>query len=316
MLITSAGRRVGLLEAFRRGAGELGIDLEILACDMTPEWSAACRMADASFAVPPANDPDYADAVLEICREHAVTLLVPTIDTELLPLSRARPRFLEIGTDVATSAPELIEIARDKQSTADFLAANGIPTPKTASLSAVRDHAGEWRWPAILKPRHGSAGRSISVVRDAIDLPTVEQEPMIVQEQLFGDEWTVNLYFDHDSNLCATVPHLRVQVRAGEVEKGTTRRLPQLVAIAERMAQCLPEPRGVLCYQAIVAPDGIASVFEINARFGGGYPIADHAGAPFARWLLEQAAGLPTSAGDDWREGVTMLRYDAAVFVS
>ena len=56
-------------------------------------------------------------------------------------------------------------------------------------------------------------------------------------------------------------------------------------------------------------------VFEINARFGGGYPLAHRAGAPFSRWLLEEAAGRPGSAHNDWEEGVTMLRYDAAMFV-
>jgi hypothetical protein len=29
---------------------------------------------------------------------------------------------------------------------------------------------------------------------------------------------------------------------------------------------------------------------------------------------LQEAAGLPSAANNAWREGVTMLRYDAAVF--
>ena len=56
-------------------------------------------------------------------------------------------------------------------------------------------------------------------------------------------------------------------------------------------------------------------VFEINARFGGGFPLTHRAGARFTRWLLEEAAGLLSTAHNDWQEGVTMLRYDAAVFV-
>jgi carbamoyl-phosphate synthase large subunit len=55
-------------------------------------------------------------------------------------------------------------------------------------------------------------------------------------------------------------------------------------------------------------------VFEINARFGGGYPLAHHAGATFARWLLEEAVGLEPTCHNDWRDGVRMLRYDAALF--
>jgi carbamoyl-phosphate synthase large subunit len=43
--------------------------------------------------------------------------------------------------------------------------------------------------------------------------------------------------------------------------------------------------------------------------------LAHHAGATFAKWLLEEASGRPSSAHDNWREGVVMLRYDAAVFL-
>lgn len=315
MLVTSAGRRVALLEAFRRGADELGVELVLLACDLDPELSAACHVADAAFGVPPATADNYVDSIAELCRDHHVQLIVPTIDTELAPLANAHERLAALGALVAASAPAVIDIARDKLKTAQFLASQDIPTPRTATLDEVRKDPESWTWPVLLKPRSGSAGRSVSVVRTAADLPRVEDEPMIVQTLLCGEEWTVNLYIDNAGRVRAVVPHRRIKVRAGEVEKGVTRRAPRLIEIGERIAASLPGARGVLCYQAIVAPDGSASVFEINARFGGGYPLADHAGAAFARWLIEARLGMPSSAGNDWAEHVVMLRYDAAVFV-
>jgi carbamoyl-phosphate synthase large subunit len=68
-----------------------------------------------------------------------------------------------------------------------------------------------------------------------------------------------------------------------------------------------------LCFQAIDTADG-PKVFEINARFGGGFPLAHAAGAPFTRWLIAEAAGLSEAPHDEWQEGTTMLRYDEAVF--
>jgi carbamoyl-phosphate synthase large subunit len=44
--------------------------------------------------------------------------------------------------------------------------------------------------------------------------------------------------------------------------------------------------------------------------------LADRAGAHFAQWLLEEAVGLPSSANNEWKDGVTMLRYDSAVFIN
>jgi carbamoyl-phosphate synthase large subunit len=57
-------------------------------------------------------------------------------------------------------------------------------------------------------------------------------------------------------------------------------------------------------------------VIEINTRYGGGYPLSWEAGARYPRWTLEELLGQPTTAApDQWRDGLTMLRYDDAVFV-
>lgn len=315
MLLCSAGRRVELLRLFRRAAAAVGVDLRIIACDAHPEWSAACRLADKAIQVPRADDPGYIDVIEQICRDHGVGLIVPTIDPELQPLADARDRFTAIGAHVSASDPLLIAICRDKLMTAQYLAANGVPVPHTVALEDL-DRAA-WSGPAIVKPRGGSAGRAITRMDSIDELPDeAADEPMIVQELLRGEEWTVNVYFDGAGGLRAVVPHRRMQVRAGEVEKGITGRPPELLAIAETMATCLPGARGVLCFQAIIPPGGSAKVFEINARFGGGYPLADAAGASFAQWLIEERVGMPSTASDTWAEGMVMLRYDAAVFVS
>jgi len=174
-----------------------------------------------------------------------------------------------------------------------------------------------WSGAIVVKPRHGSAGRDIHILPSAHALSALPRtgEPLMVQELLTGDEYTVNIFIDDDGALRAAVPHRRVAVRAGEVEKGVTARIPLLEQLAVRLAAALPGARGPLCFQAMLGADGAASIFEINARFGGGYPLADHAGAPFARWMLEQRCGMEVSAHDNWRSGVTMLRYDDAVFL-
>ena len=85
-------------------------------------------------------------------------------------------------------------------------------------------------------------------------------------------------------------------------------------SIRPLLAAVLPGAVGPLCFQAIVKESGEVAVFEINARFGGGFPLAHRAGARVSQWLLEEVCGLPLSAENDWRAGVTMLRYDAAIF--
>ena len=207
-------------------------------------------------------------------------------------------------------------MARDKLATARFLAAAGIASPRTASAEELLADDRDWPWPLLAKPRHGSSSRGIQVVHRRDELrPLAAVEPYVVQEMLRGREYTVNLFFDERDQLRCAIPHERLRVRAGEVEKAVTVRDPVLCGMARDLGAALDEPFGAMCFQAIVDGEGRASLFEINARFGGGYPLAHQAGATFTRWLLEQAVDLPRSAHDDWKPGVVMLRFDDAVFV-
>ncbi|WP_018185293.1 ATP-grasp domain-containing protein [Kaistia granuli] len=313
LLISSAGRRVGLIDCFRRSAAAAGISLDILACDMEPGLSAACNAADEAFAVPPYGDPSFVDAILDIVRDRGVDLVVPTIDPELTPLAAAIDRFEAMGARVHVSPSCVIDVARDKMRTAEVLAGAGVPVPWTVPFMAG-SVLGQSGWPAFLKPSAGSASRGIRIVNGPGDLPEAIDEAMVLQQLLVGPEFTVNMFIDQGGVLRSAVAHRRLRVRAGEVEKGRTERDPMFRELAEGVARALPEARGVLCFQVIVDEETGPRVFEINARFGGGYPLAHHAGAEYARWLLEEVAALPSTAHDDWRSGVLMLRYDAAIF--
>ena len=241
---------------------------------------------------------------------------MPTIDPELEKLAAARDRFAAHGILVAISEHALVAMASDKLATAQFLAAAGIASPRTALPATVLANPHAWQWPLLAKPRHGSSGRGVRTIIDPSELVGLEKdEPYIVQALLTGREFTVNMYFDEAGNIRSAVPHERLIVRGGEVEKGSTLRDAALCALARQLASALDRPFAALCFQAFLPDDGPPSIFEINARFGGGYPLAHHAGATFARWLLEQRLDRPTSANDAWRSGAVMLRYDDAVFI-
>lgn len=314
VLFTSAGRRVELVNCFRRAAEKLGMRAEVHACDLVPELSAACLSADAAFAVPRCTEPGYVETLLAYCKEHAVRLLVPTIDTELDVLSRNREAFARIGTFVHVSAPETIDIVRDKERTVAVLAQAGVPVPRTARIEQLREEPGGWAWPVFVKPVGGSASRGIGVLRGPADIHDEYPEPMLVQELLRGEEYTINMYLDARGQMLSAIPHLRLSTRGGEVEKGRTVRDRRFIAIAERIARALPGAEGILCFQLIDDPDRGPCVFEINARFGGGYPLADHAGGRFAESLLARVTGRYECATMEWRDGVLMSRYDSAVF--
>ena len=279
VLFSSAGRRVALIECFRKSAQDAGIDLEVLACDVEPDLSAACAMADRAFAVPRCDSDQFVDRMIEIASANGVNLIIPTIDTELGPLAAAAARFSEIGTKVHVSPPGVIDIVRDKVKTAEALAAAGVPVPWTVSLDEARRTDAGIDWPAFLKPSGGSASRGIRVVQTIDDLPSAPDEPMMLQQLLVGPEYTVNMFIDETGTLRSAIAHKRLRIRAGEVEKGRTERDPVFRQLAEGVFARYRR-RGVSCvFRSLLTRLPGPRVFEINARFGGGYPLAHYAGA-------------------------------------
>lgn len=315
ILFSSAGRRNQLMDCFRADAAALAMPLRVLAGDARPELSSACQAADATFRLPRCTTPDYVPTLLEICRRERVGLFVPTIDTELLVLAEHRDEFAAIGTCVVVSAPSFVAIARDKSETMRFLAGTGVNVPRTCSLAEFRDNPKGLCGPVIAKPLGGSSSVGLVRGRSVADFAALPDAGYMVQELWEGREYTVNLFFDRKGQLRCAVPHLRIETRSGEVSKGRTERVTPLLEAAQRIAAARNDIRGPICFQAIVNDAGDYAAFEINARFGGGYPLAHRAGGCFSRWLLEELSAGCCTADGIWREGVTMLRYDAAVFL-
>lgn len=316
VVFSSAGRRVELIRCFMNDARELGIPLRTVAIDMNPRMSAACRIVDKAYTAPPCVDSAFIPFLKKICLEENAELVIPTIDTELLTLSRAKKDFQAAGIRIAVSEESVVAMARNKLQTAQFLTSVGIPTPITLSLEEARRDKRLFSGPVIVKPISGSSSVGMQRMEsvNALDGLSLPPDKYMVQEEWLGEEYTVNVFFDRTGRMRAAVPHHRVETRAGEVSKGTTRRIPLLQEFADRLGSHLQGACGALCFQAMVRPDGSAAVFEINARFGGGFPLTHRAGAPFSRWLLQEISGLPCEADNRWQENLTMLRYDAALF--
>ena len=90
---------------------------------------------------------------------------------------------------------------------------------------------------------------------------------------------------------------------------------PRLVSLGRRIAEALPGAWGPLNIQCFMDASGQIRVFEINVRFGGGYPLAHHAGARFTSWLLDELAGRTLPWCEDWQDNLAMLRFDDAVYL-
>jgi len=311
VLILSAGRRVELALAFSAELKARKLDARVFATDMKPEISAACHVVDKWFRAP--RDPSYIDFLLDTCREQSVSLVIPTIDTELLVLSSHREAFALEGAHISVSDEDLVRQCRDKRLTAELFKRLGIDTPQLFNRDALR-------FPCFVKPVDGSC--SIGAAR--IDSSHMMSEAVLADENMmfmeFIDsthvEYTVDAYFDRHGDMRCLVPRERLETRAGEVSKGVTRQNHVYDYLKTRLAR-LEGARGCITLQLFSnAESGRFAALEINPRFGGGYPLSYSAGANYPGWLIDEYVlqrDIPFF--DGWENNLLMLRYDAKVLV-
>lgn len=314
ILILSAGRRVSLLRGFQEAAAKIGAG--VFAADMSPSLSAACRIAERRFELPHVLDDSYSAALEELCRENAVSLAVPTIDTELPVLARLRERFEEKGINLVVSDSALIADCADKRRTAKLFERHGLPAPE---LYGSRE---EIVYPVLVKPYDGALSKGVFIVKNGSEMSDaiLKNEKNIYCEYIdheFHDEYTCDLYYDRESRLKCAVPRRRLQVRDGEVNKALTVKNEIVALLFERLGH-LSGARGCITVQLFRnRHTGAHRFIEINPRFGGGYPLSRLAGADFQAWLIDEymrARNVPVFHG--WEDRLLMLRYDGEVIAS
>lgn len=313
ILLTSVGRRVELLKAFRESMLRSGTTGKIITTDLKGS-APASFLADAAELVPRVDDPHYIDRLLDICDRHQIDLLIPLIDTELNLLSFHEQQFRDRGVTVLISSATVNDICHSKKKTGLFFQTIGVTTPKVYRLDEVEDRD----FPVIIKPDKGSASVGVYQIKNRAELNFFANyvEDPIIQELISGEEYTIDVLVNFQGKAISIVPRSRIETRAGETSKGTTVKNSALIAAAKYIVESLPGAIGCITVQCFLQPDGEIVSIEINPRFGGGYPLAYRAGADFPLWLFELCAGKnPQVAIDEWEDGLSMFRYDDAIFV-
>ena len=312
LLFTGVGRRIELLQAFRNAALVLNKSLKIYGADMAGTAPALCY-CDFTRKVVAMKDPGYIDNLLDICKKDKIDLLIPTIDTDLLVLSRNKEKFEEIGTRVMISEPDKVLICRDKNNTSQFFVDCGLAAPMP--VNDVERYVGGF--PAFIKPKDGSSSINAFKVEDKEELLMYSQqvEDYIIQPFISGKEYTIDIFCDFDGKPISIIPRERMQVRAGEVLK--TQIFMDETMIKEAKALCRAfKPCGPITVQLIQdEKTGVNYYIEINPRYGGGAPLSMKAGARSAEYILRLLSGEEVKEPEHISDGAIYSRFDQSVCI-
>ena len=313
ILILSAGRRVELIQSFQKSAKKLDVKSNVVAGDCS-ETAPAIYFADRKAILPSISEPNYIDEIINICNKEDISLVVPTIDTDLLLLSQSKEKIESVsGARVLISSTEVISICRDKIKTQNFLEENGFMVPKMYSEEELSSE--NLQFPLFIKPKSGSSSINTFKVNNLEELFTYRsliKEP-IVQDFMEGKEFTVDVFLDFDGNLITVVPRLRMATRSGEISKGKIIKDRDIIEDIKRLVDVL-KPIGHITIQLMKTNKGIEYI-EINPRFGGGAPMSIQSGADSCENLYRLLMGEKLVYNENYRDNIMFFRFDNSICV-
>lgn len=314
MLILSAGRRVELINCFKDARDSLGIEGNVVACDLS-STAPAIYHADKSYLVSRILDDNYITEIVDICKKEDIHLIVPTIDTELYKLAENR-EYIESNTNakVLVSDIDVIKICRDKYKTQDFFEENGFDVPRLIDKEIIKNK--DYKFPLFIKPLNGSSSINTFKINNEKELEfLLEYVPQpIVQDFIEGEEYTIDTFVDFEHNPITIVPRQRLATRAGEVLKGVVKKDREIIETIKDVIKVL-KPIGHITLQCMKTNEGIKFI-EINPRFGGGAPISIKAGANSPMNLYRLLLGEKLEYNEDYEDGLLASRHDWAVFIN
>jgi len=312
ILFTSIGRRVELINYWKKAYADLGINGQIFGTDIDP-LAAASNFVDSFHIVPPSWHKDFIPSVQSICKENEINLIFPLNDNDLIPLSLGKSLIEQNNRIVVVSKSASINMTIDKWKTYEFFKNFSINTPKTWKPNEKNKSD----FPLLIKPRNGSAGKNVFRInnKEELEFYIKRIEDPIIQEYINGDEITTDIICDFKGSLIGIVSRERIEVRWGEVAKGKTIIDKNIINDCKKMVSNM-DIVGPITAQCILKDNNIFFI-EINARYGGGAPLGFAAGVKSPHWYLSIASGIELKFPPigSYKNNLFLSRYDNSLFM-
>ena len=311
VLVTGVGGPSGV--CLLRALAEHPVTL--LAGDIDP-YAAGLYLVDPErrLILPRGEEAAFADHLLECCRREGIAVVVPTVDSELIPLASRRQAFEDAGVRLVLAPLETLEVCLDKWALHGRCEGQ-VRTPRTVLVDEAFEPSSA-PLPAIVKPRIGSGSRGIHRVDRVAELEHLPRDgSLLVQELLPGAEYSLDVLATSEGRVIAVVPRERLKVDSGIAVTGRTLHDEGLETIAREVAELIGLT-GVANVQVKGNSRGEPALLEVNPRFPGTMALTVASG-PDMPWLcvaeaLGEAMPQSTLAFTD----IAMVRFFQERFFS
>jgi carbamoyl-phosphate synthase large subunit len=281
--------------------------VDVFSADVDPYAAGLYLVDDDRRLIIPRGDSDsYVASVLGVCERLEIAVLIPTVDSELIPLAEARSSFAAIGTELVLASEETLRMCLDKWALHNRCE-GAVRVPRSLLVDADFDPALP-ELPVIVKPRVGSGSRGIRLVEDRNELERLDRDgTLLVQENLPGPEYSLDVLARSDGKVIAVVPRARLKVDSGIAVTGRTVHDEGLQEIGRQVAERIGLT-SVANVQVKGAEDGEPALLEVNPRFPGTMPLTVASGINMPKLCVDDALGSPLSERMLTFEDLAMVR--------
>lgn len=318
---------------------EDGVEVKVyvansVAANLPPE-----ELSDGNFVVPPVTAPEYIETLISICKEHDISIVMPTATLELEIMARAKEKFAQNGIIVSVSSIESLLIANNKIALyscyADLMPKQVIPN----GISDVDAFAAMFKYKnssICCKVDNLCGGKGFAVVDDKKcndtslfnkfgenryislhDLKSIVgngKNKVILQQRIEGLDYTVSILANQGvvTHICGYVGYMMAfgSIMYGEIQPNSMAYDIVTKIVAELKLD------GNVAFDFILRKSGKVVLLEINPRINASLPFVRQAGCNMVYLRCKQLLGFEVPAECVMKEGLKMKKfYDTRYYV-
>lgn len=278
VLFLAGGRRVTLAEQFEaRGFRVFGYEKDS-DCPLSKDH----QVYQSTFHW---NDWGCLCEIKGIMRDHDIRLVIPLSDESAL-----------------FAATNDLSVSSSFYGASKCYRKNNLEGIATINEEISRYYPFPNRYPLIYKPIHGCGSKGI--VKETSWWTDKSKKKLknthIAQRFISGTEYSVDCYFNKNSEMIGSSVRTRDRVGDGEVIDSVIVGFPKLSRIAGDIGRSL-YLQGPICMQFIDSDNNIPYLLEINARFGGGSTLSIHAGLDMIEMIKKEYVEGQELCPCDWK---------------
>ena len=282
---------------------------------------ASGRFLNDSFVLlPRANDVNFIEKVLAICKKKDIHIIFPLVTMELFKFSKNRQVFEKNGIGIIVSDYQNLSIANNKSSLYKHLANNGVATPMFRVVKnydefyKAKEEIKSVTSSYCLKPSISNGSRGVRLVNDKINefdllfnekpnslyisdkkicsiLKNNSFPELLIAEILPGNEYTIDTIVDNSGNPILILPRIRTKTNGGISVAGKFERNTKIIDYCDQIIRSL-KLVGPIGIQVKQDNYGEFKILEINPRIQGTSVAAQGAGVNLPKLAVESFLGI------------------------